>query len=159
TDPDRPPPAKGGEVGAYNDFWFDWGSGNFAIDGKVRSSILVDPPNGRLPALTTAAQKRRAGLPRFAWKNTGDAWWLQTGDTPYDGPEDMVLGVRCIYQSIATVPIRPTVYNDLKTIVQTDQFVMIFIEWMHWTRIVRLDSEHAPPELRSLAGDSIGWWD
>jgi hypothetical protein len=159
SDPDRPPPTKGGEVGAYNDFWFDWGRGNYVIDGKVRTSILVDPPNGRLPALTEEAKKRRADLPRFAWKNTGDAWWLESGDTPYDGPEDMVLGVRCIYQGIATVPIRPTVYNDLKTIVQTDTHVVIDVEWMHWARIIRLDSKHIANEIRSLAGDSIGWWE
>ena len=140
-------------------FWFEWGSKGFAIDGKFRTSILTEPPNGRMPELTEVAKKERATAPRFAWKNLGEAWWLESGDTPYDGPENMVLGVRCIYQPPASVPIRPLPYNNLKTIVQTDSHVMINIEWMHWTRVVRIDSEHLPANVRSLSGDSIGWWE
>ncbi len=159
SDPNREAPPTGGNVGDYNDFWYDWGKDGFAINGKFRTSILTDPPNGRMPALTDAGKKRRVGLPRFAWRNKGDAWWLETGDTPYDGPETMVLGIRCIYQPTASVPIRPLPYNNLKTIVQTDDHVMINIEWMHWTRIVRIDATHLPSQIRSLAGDSIGWWE
>src|SRR5262245_31303907 len=51
SDPDREPPARGGNVGAYNDFWFEWGTRGFAIDGQYRTSILIDPPNGRMPAM------------------------------------------------------------------------------------------------------------
>jgi len=47
----------------------------------------------------------------------------------------------------------------LKTIVQTDTHVAILVEWMHWTRIIRLNAEHHPPEVRSLSGDSIGRWE
>jgi len=159
SNPERAAPEAGGNVGAYNDFWFEWGTQGFAIDGKFRTSVLTDPANGRMPALTDAGKKRRAAEPRFAWKNLGEAWWLESGDTPYDGPEDMVLGVRCIYQPTASVPIRPLPYNNLKTIVQTDDHFMINIEWMHWTRVVRMDSEHLPAEIRSLSGDSIGWWE
>ena len=57
------------------------------------------------------------------------------------------------------MPVRPSAYNNLKTITQTDTHVAIHVEWMHWTRIVRLDSEHPPPEYRSFGGDSIGWWE
>lgn len=159
SDPDRPAPKTGGNVGAYNDFWFEWGSHGFAIDGKYRTSILTEPSDGRMPALTEVAKKQRETAPRFAWKNLGEAWWLESGDTPYDGPENMVLGVRCIYQPPASVPIRPLPYNNLKTIVQTDNHLMINIEWMHWTRVVRIDSEHLPAHIRSLSGDSIGWWE
>ena len=159
SNPDREAPTAGGDVGAYNDFWFEWGSQGFAIDGKFRTSILTEPADGRMPALTEAGKARRAAEPRFAWKNLGEAWWLESGDTPYDGPEDMVLGVRCIYQPPASVPIQPLPYNNLKTIVQTDSHLMINIEWMHWTRVVRMDAEHLPPDIRSLSGDSIGWWE
>jgi hypothetical protein len=159
SDPDREAPPSGGNVGAYNDFWFEWGKDAFAIDGKFRTSILTDPSNGRMPPATEEGKKRLADLPRFAWQNKGEAWWLETGDQPYDGPETMVLGVRCIYQPTASVPIRPLPYNNLKTIVQTDTHVLINIEWMHWARIVRIDSEHLPSAIRSLAGDSIGWWE
>ncbi|MDX1383913.1 MAG: hypothetical protein R3190_09745, partial [Thermoanaerobaculia bacterium] len=112
-----------------------------------------------MPPLTETAKERRAKLPRFAWENKGYAWWLETGDNPYDGPETMVLGVRCLYQPTATIPMRPLPYNNVKTIVQTDSHVMLLSEWMHWARVIRLDSEHAPPEMRSLSGDSIGWWE
>jgi hypothetical protein len=159
SNPEREAPKVGGNVGAYNDFWFEWGSQGFAIDGKFRTSILTEPANGRMPERTEAGRLRQAGAPRFAWKNLGEAWWLESGDTPYDGPEDMVLGVRCLYQPSASVPIRPLPYNNLKTIVQTDSHVMIHIEWMHWTRVVRMDSEHPPSHIRSLAGDSIGHWE
>ncbi len=159
SDPDRDAPPLGGDVGAYNDFWFEWGKDGFAIDGKFRTSILTDPANGRMPGLTDEGKARRAAEPRFAWQNKGEAWWLESGDTPYDGPETFVLGVRCIYQPTASVPMLPLPYNNLKTIVQTEDHVMINIEWMHWARIVRIDSEHLEPEIRSLSGDSIGWWE
>ena len=54
---------------------------------------------------------------------------------------------------------RPIVYNNLKVIVQTEDHVLIVVEWMHWVRMVRLDSEHLPADMRSLSGDSIGWWE
>ena len=50
-------------------------------------------------------------------------------------------------------------YNNLKRIVQTDDYVMILIEWMHWTRVIRMDTKHLPAEILSLSGDSIGRWD
>jgi|TARA_B100001964_G_scaffold238368_1_gene303760 hypothetical protein len=159
SDPNRKAPPLGANVGDYNYFWYEFGKDGFAIDGKFRTSILTDPSNGRMPALTDHGKARRVGLPRFAWQNKGNAWWLETGDTPYDGPETMVLGIRCIYQPTASVPIRPLPYNNLKTIVQTDDHVVIHIEWMHWARIVRIDSAHLPAEMRSLSGDSIGWWE
>ena len=159
SDPNRPPPEAGGNVGAYNDFWFEWGTDTFEVDGKFRTSILTDPPNGQMPAMTDEGKQRQAKAPRFAWENKGYAWWLDSDETPYDGPENMVLGVRCLYQPTATIPARPLPYNNLKTVVQTEDHVMIQVEWMHWARVIRLNAEHAPAEIRSLSGDSIGWWE
>ncbi len=159
SDLESGPPAKGGNIGSYNDFWFDYGTNGFAIDGKFRTSILTSPANGRMPARTAAGREKLVNAPRFAWQEREGAWWLETGDTPYDGPENMVIGVRCIYQPGASMAIRPLPYNNLKTIVQTDEYVMILIEWMHWARVIRLDSEHLPVEIRSLDGDSIAWWE
>ncbi|HAT27080.1 MAG TPA: hypothetical protein DCS89_08705 [Gammaproteobacteria bacterium] len=159
SNPENGAPAAGGDIGSYNDFWFDYGTDGFAIDGKFRTSVLTSPADGRMPARTAAGREKLAKAPRFAWPEREGAWWLETGDTPYDGPENMVLGVRCIYQPGASVAIRPLPYNNLKTIVQTDDYVMIMIEWMHWARVIRLDSEHKPAELSSLDGDSIGWWE
>ncbi len=160
--PDRPPPEKGAFIDrqSYNYAWFDPGHTMFKIDGDYRTSVLTNPSNGRLPPLTEAAKARRASLPVFIWmQDDGTAWWLETGDTPFDSPDTMVLGVRCIYQPVASIPIRSISYNNLKTIVQTDDHLIIHIEWMHWTRVIRIDSEHAPSDIRSYSGDSIGSWD
>lgn len=174
SDPDRPAPEKGGDVGFYNYGWLDRGDSLFKIGGRYRSSILVDPPNGRLPPLTAAGQARRAArhdarvqpgdqnqleIPDSVLKNDGTAWWLDEGGHPYDGPEQLTLLDRCLVYGGATIPVMPTMYNNMKTIVQTDSHLLINVEWMHWARIVRLDSEHVDPEIRSLAGDSIGWWE
>ena len=159
SDPERAAPEEGGNVGAYNNFWFEWGSQNFMIGGKYRTSVLTDPPNGQMPAMTDEGKRRAAAAPKFQWPNKGYAWWLESGDIPYDGPETNVLGVRCLYQPSASVAMRPLPYNNLKTIVQTDDHLMIMIEWMHWTRVVRIGGEHAPDSIRSLSGDSIGWWE
>ncbi len=167
SDPERSAPPAGGDgspgaagaVGGYNSFWTDRGSGRFAIDGRFRTSILVDPPNGRMPALSEAGKARRANLHPYAYENTGAAWWIETGDDPYDGPETLSVLDRCLYLGAAATPARPVLYNNLKTITQTEDHVVILVEWMHWAKIVRLNAEHAPPDVQSLGGDSIGWWE
>ena len=88
---ERAAPEKGGNVGAYNNFWFEWGSQNFMIDGKYRTSVLTDPPNGQMPAMTEEGKARAAAAPKFAWPNRGYAWWLESGDIPYDGPETNIV--------------------------------------------------------------------
>ena len=163
TDPaSRRAPEKGGNVDArsYDWFWLELGTTMFQLDGQYRTSIIVDPPNGRMPAVSDAGKARRAGLKRRGgWKNDGTAWWIATGEQPYDDPEGQSLHDRCIYLGHVTVPALPAPYNNLKTIVQTDDHVLILIEWMHWARLVRLNDEHLPGDMRSLGGDSIGWWE
>ena len=160
SDPDRAPPEKGADVGAYNFYWMDPGTTMSKIGGKYRTSIIVDPPNGRLPEISDAGKARRATLKQKGWfQNTGTAWWMATGAKPYDDMETQPLVDRCLYLDIVTVPIRPIIYNNLKTIVQTEDHIMILVEWMHWARIVRLNSEHLADDMRSLAGDSIGRWE
>ena len=162
SDPNRGPPEKGGNVDArsYDWFWMDPGTTMFKIDGQYRTSILVDPPNGRQPELSEAGKARRATLRRkTGWKNDGTAWWVESGEDPYDDPEGQSLQDRCLYLGYVTVPMRPVVYNNLKTIVQTEDHVLILVEWMHWPRMVRLNAEHLPADMRSMAGDSVGRWE
>ncbi|MDD9891739.1 MAG: hypothetical protein OXU30_15555 [Gammaproteobacteria bacterium] len=159
SDPDREAPEEGGNIGSYNDFWFDRGNDGFIIDGQYRTSILTYPENGRMPARTPAGQAKADAAPKFAWPERDGAWWLETGDQPYDGPENQTLAVRCIYHQPATIPITPRVYNNLKTIVQTDDYLMLYIEWMHWARIIRIGDEHNSEVLATFDGDSIGWWE
>ena len=158
--PDRSAPERGGNIGAYNDFWFDRGNDGFAIDGQYRTSILTYPENGRMPPRTPEGQAKADVAPKFEWPVRDGAWWLETGDQPYDGPENQTLAVRCIYHQSATIPITPRVYNNLKTIVQTDDYMMLYIEWMHWARIIRIsDDQHNAAALATFDGDSIGWWE
>ena len=154
--------------GSHDFFWFDCG-GQYCdlskVHGEYRTSVIIDPPNGQLPAVTEEGKARRAAMssPGRPGKYPGEAWWLEEGLDPYGNPEGMGLADRCIY-STATVPMRPIVYNSMKTIVQSDDHMLILVEWMHWPRVVRLGAdgrpaEHLPEDMRSLGGDSIGWWE
>ena len=150
-DPNRGPPQKGANVDArsYDPVWFDQGLRMFEIDGKIPASILVDPPNGQLPPPSEAAIAR--------WRASQQNRDERRGR--YDNPEGLNLQDRCLYLGHVSIPALPVVYNNIKTIVQTEDHVMILIEWMHWARVARLDAEHLPDDMRSLAGDSIGWWE
>ena len=161
SDPNRSAPPAGADVGAYNDFWMDWGISHFKLDGKYRTSVLIDPPNGQLPKPTQLLLDHYANAPKFDWgRNDGTAWWMETdGPKPYDDPEFNLPGIRCIYRDATTIPIKALPYNNVYRIVQTDTHVVIQFEWIHWARIIRLNSEHPPAGVVSLAGDSIGWWE
>ncbi|HVS12717.1 MAG TPA: hypothetical protein VMV46_02240 [Thermoanaerobaculia bacterium] len=159
-DPDGGNRFGAGNVGGYNWFWVDRGSEAFAIDGLFPTSIVTDPPNGRVPALTPEALAERRE--RIAWRrpNDGTAWWLEMdGPGPYDGPESLGIAERCLLGFTGAAPTFPSLYNNFKRIVQTEDHVMILIEMVHDARIVRLGSEHPPADQRSWLGDSIGWWE
>jgi hypothetical protein len=142
--------AAGGNVGGYNGFWLDPGHQVIRIDGVARSSIVTDPPNGRLPALTDAGKQLMAG--RSGAGRRGGA---------LEGPEAASLSDRCIssFGSNAGPPMLPNYfYNNNYSIVQTKDHVLIFTEMVHDVRIIRLGAtEHAP--IRRWYGDSIGHWE
>ena len=152
-----------GEVGGYNWFWIDRGSGAIKIDGKWRTSIITDPKNGRRPALTPDAKKRADERAKSFQENTGKAWWIEQGidPGPYDNPEFRPLAERCLlgFSSTGGPPMLPALYNNMKQIVQTKDHVMILIEMVHDARIVRINAEHDPPEIRKWLGDSVGHWE
>ncbi|MBM41498.1 MAG: hypothetical protein CL483_06205 [Acidobacteria bacterium] len=165
------PPAGGdgsggaaGNVGGYNTFWIDRGDDGFMIDGEYRTSIIIDPANGRQPPRTEewrAAAAARAGSFR---ENTGTAWWIEDdldAPGPYDNPEDRPHAERCLmgFGSTAGPPMLSVLYNNMKRIVQTEDTVMILVEMVHDARIIRMNAEHEPPEIRRWLGDSIGWWE
>ena len=165
------PPAGGdgsggaaGNVGGYNTFWIDRGNDGFMVDGEYRTSIIIDPANGRQPPRTEewrAAAAARAGSFR---ENTGTAWWIEDdldAPGPYDNPEDRPHAERCLmgFGSTAGPPMLSVLYNNMKRIVQTEDTVMILVEMVHDARIIRMNAEHEPPEIRRWLGDSIGWWE
>ena len=162
------PPAGGdgsvgaaGNVGGYNNFWIDSGTEYMIIDGQKRMSILVDPPDGRVPAVTPQARQRLAA--RLA-RPTSDAQENDPGfegTGAYDDPERRPLGERCLlgFGSTSGPPALPVLYNNLHQIVQTHDTVMILNEMDHDARIVRVGGQHVPPNVRKWLGDSIGRWE
>ena len=170
SDPNREAPPEGGDgspgaagnVGGYNTFWVDRGTDAFLVDGKFRTSILIDPKNGQFPPLTEEAREARRR--RFAGgrrANDGTAYWIDEGDEPgpYDNMEQRSTAERCLLGFTGAVPTYPSLYNNFKRIVQTDTHVIIEIEMVHDARVVRMNSEHAPESMRYWLGDSIGWWE
>ena len=178
SDPNRGAPPQGGDgsqgaagnVGGYNSFWIDRGTGAYQIDDQWRTSILIDPPNGRYPPqiearreAQRAARAARAGQVR-RFQNDGTAYWLEAGldaPGPYDNMEQRPYAERCMlsFSSTSGPPMLPALYNNHKRIVQTEDTVMILIEMVHDARIVRMNAEHDPPEIKKWLGDSIGWWE
>jgi hypothetical protein len=131
---------------AYNDFWYDRGT---KVATTKQSSIVIDPPNGRVPAMTAEGQARAAER---------NAARRQRG--PADGPEDRSLGERCIIGFNAGPPFVPSAYNNNLQIVQTRDYVMIMTEMVHDVRIVPLDGRpHLPSTARLWMGDSRGRWE
>jgi len=170
SDPDRGAPKKGGDgknsigeggVGGYNAFWIDPGTKAFEIDGQFRTSIIYAPKDGQQPTMTDEAVAKLATLTAsFAHDNDGTASWLaHAGPGPFDGPERLAPSERCLISFSATVPILPSLYNNYKRIVQTENHVMILQEMVHDARIIRIDAVHSPDANRTWMGDSIGHWE
>jgi hypothetical protein len=159
SDPNRPAPPKGGDgsvgaagnVGGYNNFWIDPGDRVAMINGEYRSSLIVDPPNGKLPAQTPEA-RQRAQTRLAAMKGRGQ----------YDHPEFRPLAERCLmsFGSNAGPPMLPNYfYNNNYQFVQTKDSLMVLVEMVHDIRIIRIGGERLPKAIRPWMGDSIGRWE
>ena len=175
SDPNRGAPPVGGDgstgasgnVGGYNTFWIDPGAGAFQIDGQWRTSILIDPPNGRYPPRTQArldAQRAAARSGGDRRQNDGSAYWLEDGRDapgPFDNMEQRGFGERCVlgFGSTAGPPMLSVLYNNHKRIVQSEGTILIHVEMNHDARIIRMNAEHDPPEIRKWLGDSVGHWE
>ena len=157
-------PGPYGNVGGYNNFWLDPGSRYTTVDGRKRASLIVDPPDGRVPPLTGKAQTRNTSR---RLRTTSDQAIREDdpgfeGADAYDDPEQRPLGERCLigFSSTSGPPILPTYfYNNLHQIVQTPDTVVILTEMVHDARVVRMNAQHAPSTIRKWMGDSVGRWD
>jgi len=116
----------------------------------LRTSLIVDPPSGVLPPLLPSAQDRLAARPRRS----------------FDDPETLGLAERCLLGnfglggSLASPPLIPSVVIPAYyQIVQTDAYVLIFAEWVHDARVIRMNGTHVSPAIRKWLGDSIGHWE
>jgi hypothetical protein len=146
VDANRGTQSKTADVGsAYNNFWYDRGSN--AV-GTRRTSLVIDPTDGRIPAQTPEAQARATA--RAA---------ARKGRGPADGPEARGLSERCIMFG-AGPPVLPGPYNNNLQIFQTPTHVVIVNEMIHDARIVPLDGRAAPADpVRLWQGASRGRWE
>src|SRR5687768_5246939 len=139
TNADRP--LRAGEVGAYNDAFFERGTRGVK---SRRTSLIIDPSDGRIPAFTPEAQQKV------------DARTKHEAVSPADRPEDRWLTERCILFG-ATVPMLPEPYNNNYRIVQSPGYVTILVEMNHDARVIPLDGRpHLSPQVQQWIGDSRG---
>jgi hypothetical protein len=124
---------------------FFWDRGVEPIRGEYRSSVIIDPVDGRIP-----------GNDRFKSlaKATGAAVL-----TAFDGPEARPGSERCLLATSAAPPVTVVPAADLRQIVQTGNAIVIASEELHEARVIRMNAKHAPANIVSWQGDAIGWWE
>ena len=142
-EPVSSPARAGAGTGTYNTVYREWGTRGVKT---LRTSIITEPADGRIPALTPAAaevkRRRLEGLKKF------------------ENPEDLGLQDQCLSFLTVGPPMLPYSYNSNYQIVQTNDAVLVHAEMIHDARIIHMDGRpHAPSNIRSWMGDSIGRWE
>jgi hypothetical protein len=134
-------------TGAYNNLFFDRGTELARVDGQKRTSLVVDPPDGKIPVITAQARVRNT----TALRNYNST----------DNVKDRPMSERCLvgFGSTGGPPMLPVLYNNNYQIVQTPDYVIILVEMIHDVRFVRINGTHAPANVRQWFGDSIGHWE
>jgi hypothetical protein len=134
-------------TGGYNALFIDRGSQLDRIDGVKRSSLIIDPPDGKRPPMTDAARARMAKEMR--------------NFNNYDDVKNRPFSERCIigFGSTSGPPMMPVLYNNTYEFVQTKDNLMILVEMVHDVRVIRMNGTHVPSNVHTLLGDSIGHWE
>ena len=144
-DPETADTSRAGQVGSATSpppTWLERGK------ASRRTSMVIDPPDGRVPDISPAGQRRLRAAGRGALDNG-----------PFNGPEDMGLYQRCITRGVPNA-IFPAVYNANTRIVQGPGFVAITYEMIHETRVIpTIGRPHLPADVRQYLGDSRGHWE
>ena len=135
--------AAGGNVGGYNNFWMDRGTN---VAGSRRTSLIVDPPNGRIPALSEDGQRR------------ADERRTRRAEHPADSYLDRSSFDRCILGFNTGPPMTPAAYNQNMQLFQTPHHVVVLNEMVHDSRIIPIDGR-ARPGIDSWTGESRGRWE
>jgi hypothetical protein len=138
-----------GSVVPYNEFWYERGS---RIVGTKRTSLIVDPPDGRIPALTPEAKQRQDADAAIAREE-------QLGRVRADSPQSRSVSDRCILGFNAGPPMTPGAYNNHVQIAQAPGYVTLIPEMVHDARVIPVDGRpHLPSSIRQYQGDSRGHW-
>ncbi len=134
-----------GAPGFYNNFWLDRGT---TTVGTRRTSLIVDPPNGRLPEMSPAGSRRTEARREYLQEHPADSW---VDRSAFD---------RCILGFNAGPPITPGGYNQNLQVLQTPDHVVLVTEMVHTVRVVPLDGRpRLGDEVRQWSGDSRGHWE
>ena len=134
---------KDGAPGFYNNFWLDRGT-----TSTGRTSLIIDPPNGRIPPLTPEAQRLVDARREYLSEHPADSWL------------DRNTSDRCIVGFNAGPPITPLGYNQNLQVFQTPDHVVLVTEMVHTSRVVPLDGRPSlSDDIRLWSGDSRGHWE
>ncbi len=163
SDPNRKAPKAGNAIAgkSYDDFWKSFGNSVVTIGGEKRSSIVIDPLDGKIPPMTEEGNARDDKYGGLAGRTDVLERRGQRPDA-FDDPEAVTNSERCLlgFGWTSGTPILPNyLYNNLKQIVQTPTEVMIMTEMIHDARIVRIGGQHVPSSIRKWLGDSVGHWE
>ena len=141
-----------GANAGYNVLFIDRGNELARVDGMKRSSLIVDPADGKVPP--PAADRQAGGRGRGGRGGGG-------GGGQYDSVKNRPMSERCLvgFGSTSGPPMLPVLYNNNYQIVQTKDTVMILVEMVHDVRVIRMNAEHDPPEMKKWLGDSVGHWE
>ena len=149
----REGPQRTGQVGTYNNYWWDADSKRAP---NFHTSLIIDPPDGKVPPLTAQAQR------------IADTDRAYSREHPADGPEDRPLMERCLLFPMTGPPMLPSFYDNHQygpltvnyQFVQAPGYVTILVEVNHDVRIIPLDNRpHLPPNVRQWMGDPRGHWE
>ena len=127
---------------SYNEFWYE--RGNDTVEDR-RTSLIIDPPDGKIPALTEEALARQRATAAMRELSLG--------------PEARPYAERCIVTRTSGPPMQPGSYNLNVQFVQTEDYFMIMNEMIHNVRIIKMNSSHRPGPAMYWEGDSIGYWE
>jgi hypothetical protein len=144
---------------AYNRFWYDFGA---ELEKDQRTSLIIDPPNGKLPNITPEAQAQMAKQNRLRLPPVRDFYSFSADVKTFRpaGPESLGLSERCMIGLNAGPPLNPSAYNNNLRIVQTPKYIVLVTEMIHNARIVPMDGRpHLDSEMRRWSGDSRGHWE
>ena len=133
----------GGNVGGYNNFWLDFGTN--VIEDR-RTSLIVDPPDGRIPALSEEGQRRADERSGYREAHPADSYLDRSA---FD---------RCILGFNTGPPMTPGFYNQNMQLFQTPDHVVVLNEMVHDSRIIPLDGRPRP-DIESWTGESRGHWE
>jgi hypothetical protein len=139
----------------YNDFWDEWGDG---VGDNLRTSIIVSPANGRIPALSPGAVLQRSAAANDVLSERPARFLL--GGISKDRPEDRGLSERCLTGFNTGPPMLPSKYNNNMQLLQFKDHVLIVTEMIHDARIIPLDGRpHLPPAITQWMGNARGHWE